>query len=241
MAFPTFGIWRRKKPEVIEYWYAPVENAEFSSQDFYRDIEAVVKEKRLPGLEPSRIEFAEGGLLSARREYLRFRRERLVFDICSAPFGNEWFFSCRFSEIKVSLLVWEILSILAAFWGLALFYIGLFGLFVGLAIFLLAITGLLLLLRNAGNAISRDFDAWMLAVPVLGALYELVRRETYYRIDTRVMFLHVIDRIVRAKVEEVTAAKGIQQVKFKDATPDLNPKLASLLRHMNKLSHGLDR
>ena len=38
------------------------------------------------------IEFAEGGILSGKRQYLRLRRERLVFDICSAPFGTSWFF-----------------------------------------------------------------------------------------------------------------------------------------------------
>ena len=33
----------------------------------------------------SRIDHREGGILSAKREYLRVRRKELIFDICARP------------------------------------------------------------------------------------------------------------------------------------------------------------
>ncbi len=35
----------------------------------------------------------EGGVLSAKREYLRIQRGNLAFDVCTAPHGSGYFFS----------------------------------------------------------------------------------------------------------------------------------------------------
>jgi hypothetical protein len=42
---------------------------------------------------PQRVDWSEGGLLSAKREYLRATYGRYSFDICAAPFGKDFFFS----------------------------------------------------------------------------------------------------------------------------------------------------
>ena len=96
-----FGIWKSKKTEVLKHWYVLHLDFDTITSEFYQAIEYDLKARELTGLEISRIEYAEGGLLSAKREYLRMRRERLVFDVCAAPFGTSWFFSCRFAEIPV--------------------------------------------------------------------------------------------------------------------------------------------
>jgi len=67
-----------EKPEVLDHWYAPVFGFNASTQEFYRAIEAELKSRQVPGLEISRVEYSEGGLLSQKREYLRLYRERLV-------------------------------------------------------------------------------------------------------------------------------------------------------------------
>ena len=97
------------KEEVIEHWYSAVDNFEFASNDFYQRIEQELAARKVPDLEISRVQFSEGGLLSGKREYLRLRRERLVFDICAAPFGTSYFFSFRFVELPLGIKPVELL------------------------------------------------------------------------------------------------------------------------------------
>lgn len=96
-----FGQSKPKTAEVIHYWHELVPNFQTSPQDFYAAVEKSLQERKVPGLDSERVDFAEGGLLSAKREYLRLTRERLVFDICAAPFGTSFFFSCRFAELPL--------------------------------------------------------------------------------------------------------------------------------------------
>ena len=131
MTFPTFGIWRRKKPDVLDYKIQLIDGMEGSTEEFYQGIEKELSQRGVPGLAITREEFAEGGVLSARRIYLRMRRERLVFDVCSAPFGKAWFYSYRFALIPVCLTVWELLLVLAAVALVVSAYVALFGVFWG--------------------------------------------------------------------------------------------------------------
>src|SRR4051794_37547329 len=126
-----FGIWRRKKLEVHQHWYVPLLDFRISTQEFYSAIEKELDERKVPDLEVARVEFAEGGLLSAQRQYLRLRRERLVFDICSAPFGSSWFFSLRGAVIPRTLRLWEFILASLGVLGLFGLYWRTFGLFGG--------------------------------------------------------------------------------------------------------------
>src|SRR5438874_495355 len=102
-----FGFAKRKA-DVLSHWYVLMPNFNTAAKDFYHSIESELKAKEAPGLEMHSVEFAEGGLLSAQRQYLRMIRERLVFDVCAAPFGTEFFFSCRFAEIPATVQWWEV-------------------------------------------------------------------------------------------------------------------------------------
>jgi hypothetical protein len=202
-----FGIWKRKKTEVDRHWYVLFDNFETPTSEFYEAIENDLKTRELTGLEISRIEYAEGGMLSARREYLRMRRERLVFDVCSAPFGTTWFFSCRFAFIPAGFRIWDFVVTLVTIACLVLFYTSLFGLMLGSVLLATSILGLVLLMRNVVAMGLVDLDDALLQVPVLGALYEIfIRKETYYREDTRLAYVEIVDKIVRARVEELGAA-----------------------------------
>lgn len=230
-----FGLWRRKKVDVLVHWYALLPNFQASTSDFYNAVESELTEKKIPGLEITREDFAEGGLLSAKREYLRLRRERLVFDICSAPFGKTWFFSCRFAEIPFVLRVWEVLVLLAMLAGIVLLYISIFGVFVGSIIFGVTILALMLLLSNTVALGLHDLDAVLLKIPVIGACYEaLFRRESYYREDTRLMYCEIVDKIVKAKVEETTAAKGVKLVEYKEDPKNAEKQFATFLKQVRK-------
>src|SRR5664280_1565788 len=111
-----FGL-KTKKADVLRHWYVLVHSINASTTEFYTAVEKELQEQKVPGLEISRVDFSEGGLLSDKRVYLRMTRERLVFDICAAPFGTNYFYSCRFADlpVKVSLLAIAILLFAAIF------------------------------------------------------------------------------------------------------------------------------
>ena len=236
-----FGI-GNKKAEVMEHWYSLVPGFSTSTKDFYAAVETELKERQVPGLDIAYVDFAEGGVLSAKRQYLRFTRERLVFDICAAPFGTAFFFSCRFAQIPAVVKIWELLVLLiglcaVGFWGLVIFskVLGFFGLILFPLLLLAFIVVAIYTMRNAVAMGLKDLDASLIKMPVIGAIYEAwFRKETYYRHDTRLMYCDTINAVVKAKVEEVTGEKGIKLVKFNDYNSVVNefyiPTFVSLPR-----------
>ena len=106
-----FGLFGKKQQDAIDHWYALIPGFNTSAKDFYAAIEKELKDRQVPGLDIFYVDFAEGGILSNKREYLRMTRERLVFDICAAPFGTSYFFSCRFAEIPAVIQLWQLLVV----------------------------------------------------------------------------------------------------------------------------------
>ena len=231
MTFPTFGIWRRKKPNVLDYKTKLIDGLQCSTDEFYKAIEDDLAVREVPGLAISREEFFEGGLMSIKRVYLRMRRERLVFDVCSAPFGKTWFFSYRFAEIPACLMVWELLLVLAILAAIVFGYILLFGPLSGGIIIGTTILGFGVLLRNSLALEFYGLDDFLLRVPVFGIVYEtLLRTETYYREDTRVMYMTLVREIIEARSAEFAKEKGFALTPFVDAAPDIYRKLGALLK-----------
>ena len=224
-----FGFFQ-KKADVIEHWYALVPGFSTSSKDFYAGVENELKSREVPGLDIAHVDFAEGGILSSKREYLRMTRERLVFDICAAPFGTAFFFSCRFAQIPAVVQIWELLIFViglcaVGFWGLVIFgkVFGLLGLIMFPILFLVGIVAAIYIMRNAVVMGLNDLDTKLIKTPVIGAIYEAwFRVETYYRHDTRLMYCDTVNSVVKAKVEEATGAKGIKLVRFMEHSPILN-------------------
>jgi len=94
----------KKDTLVFSHWYHLIENFQQSSQEFYSSLEQAIKKRNLPDVRISRIDFKEGNIFSAQREYLRVKRKELVFDICAAPFGNGFFISWWLGEKMGALL-----------------------------------------------------------------------------------------------------------------------------------------
>jgi hypothetical protein len=82
---------------VLSHWHHPFESVPFSAQEFYSSVEAIMKTKDI-NLATSRINYAQGGMLSPNREYLRIQYEEFVYDICAAPFGKRYFVSWWLGE-----------------------------------------------------------------------------------------------------------------------------------------------
>ena len=199
---------------VHKHWYTPVDGFQFATSDFYERIEKELASRKVPGLSLERLDLSEGGPLSAKREYLRLKRERLVFDICAAPFGTGFFFSFRFVELPFGVRLAELFVFALSLGLTAYFFIHLWGTVYGTAAFLTLCLLTVGFLRNAVALGLKDIDGTLLNAPLVGPVYELFfRKETYFREDTRLMYLTTVNEITSSLVEEFTAAKGVKLLK----------------------------
>lgn len=221
-----FNFFKRKS-EVLNHWIAFADGFQTSPAEFYTALEKELAERKIPSMEMSRIEFPEGGLLSEKRVYLRLLRERLVFDVCAAPFGSGFFFSCRTAEIPIAVKWWHwLLLYTVGNWVVAVVFIlvhkatgSLSFAFTMLVIFCAFVISTL---RNAVAMGLQDLDATLIKLPVIGPLYEkLFRKETYHRIDSRLCYLEVVPTLVKQLAGDTTAAQGVKLVRQYEAAPIL--------------------
>lgn len=89
---------------VFSHWYHLLEGVKASPLDFYSAVDKAIAQRVVPDSKSSRIDWKEGGILSAKREYLRIRRKEYIFDICGAPFGDAFFVSWWLGEVPSGLL-----------------------------------------------------------------------------------------------------------------------------------------
>ena len=218
------------KSEVSNYWIVSANGFPLSPLEFYEIVERELAALKIPGLEISRQEYAAGGLLSDKRIYLRVMRERLVFLVCAAPFGTRYFFSCRTIHLPATPKMWYALAV-----GLfcAAYQLGLEH-FLGMNFTIIALFGLILaisvIFRSALVMGLADIDRALLKTPIAGPIYEqFFRKDTYYRQDTRMMYLDTIPAVIRGLVEECTAAKGVKLRRKHQAAPILEELYKPLL------------
>ena len=150
---------------VLAQWSALVEGLQWSPKEFYGAVEQALQRRQLPDIFLSRVSYSEGGLFSAKREYLRVTRKEHIFDICGAPFGTGFFFSSWLGERPQGCL------------------------------------GLLMV------------------VPVLNIFVGMLRRETYYKIDTAMMFRESVQNAVFEVIDCLTTAKGIRSLSELERKP----------------------
>jgi len=214
-----FGF-KSKNDEVLDHWVSQAQTSTFSADEVYEAIEQQLQARNIPGLKVSRVDYTEGGLLSNKRTYLRLERAQMVFDFCAAPFGDDYFFSCRTIFSVPILNLWHLLVILlvaptmfnSVLKPLGLFY-GAWGL--GFLVITFAI-----LCRQAVKAEFAFLDTALLEIPILAPIYWfLYRRDTYYREDTRIMFQTVVPQIIQAHLEEISAAKGVKLLRQQRRAP----------------------
>jgi hypothetical protein len=182
-------------------------------------VEGAVASRSIPNVVIERIEYSEGGALSDKRQYLRVRRNRDVFDICGAPFGDGFFFSWWLAEIPPSLpgavtvlMVFVYLAVVGSFMRQV-------GFFAGPALLLLVTPLALYFMSRFGN---QDTDDFILSLPLVGPFYRrFFHPITYYRIDTSDMFQEAARTAVMEVIDQVTAAKGIHALTELERKPIL--------------------
>jgi peptidoglycan hydrolase-like protein with peptidoglycan-binding domain len=214
--FLLIGDWTEKSSTIVhQRWCDLIKGITATPSEVYDIIEEHVANMKVPELEISREFWHEGGALSAKRQYLRFARERLVFDICAAPFGTSFFLSFRCSEIPLvidPLAIFVVLSVIGgALSGLALA----FGLVWGGIILVFILSLVVFLMRSAVLRGLGNVDRVLMKTPLLAPLYEIfLRPVTYYRIDSTAMYLQAVQGAV---------AEAFQKI-FGDQAPNLLPE-----------------
>ena len=199
-----------KDANVISHWHHPIENFSTSTMEFYTAVETALKPREIPDYSVSRIDWREGGVLTARREYLRIKRGKLAFDLCAAPFGTGFFFSWWLAELPPSYaLLWALLICFFGFGfiGMLVIAFGFSGLFWGCILGMGGVCAFGYLLKN--GTLGTDVEDIVLAVPVFGMIYEKIfKPTTYYKTDTTLMFQSVVHSAVLEVVDQVMSSKG---------------------------------
>ena len=211
---------KAKPTEFISHSPYLIEGLSFSSKEFYARVEKALADRKVPDLEMLRVDWKEGGPLSARREYLRLTRERLIFDICAAPFGTGFFVSIWHGEkpLRIGALAWCLLLVSIFSWlsflartpfgfykfmryDLGLTETKLLWIVVGLMA-----GAIILTIARAGP----NLDNFLIRTPVVGFFYErFFRSITHWRVDRTCMYLAAVHAAVMQVIDEVSKAQGI--------------------------------
>ena len=203
-------IQRPERIDILSSWHHLVENFNTSPQEFYSLLEKAIARRQIPNLEISRVEWKEGGLLSANREYLRLSRERLICYICAAPFGTGFFFSSRMGQISTRLTPMQ-MFVLAV-----ILFVLLRMLFVTVGswayVILAGLTAYVVwFVRDAESKGLSNLDAVMLKVPLIGPVYYYFFRPiTYFRYDAINSYADAVQLALLEVIDEVTKVKGIR-------------------------------
>jgi hypothetical protein len=206
----VFGF-ENKKGEILDSWIVFADSFSLSPQEFYAAIEKEMNARKIPSMEISREEFSEGGLLSDKRIYLRLFRERLALYTCAAPFGTGYFFSFRAIYVPALVRLWHILTLFIFFGVIGGLLVMLLGFSFAIPAFITLLFALAAVFRNATAAAVGDLDTLLLKIPVVSTVYEnWFREDTFYRVDTRSLYLQTLPEIVRRLADEITAAKGVK-------------------------------
>ena len=164
--------------------------------------------------------YAEGGLLSEKRVYLRLLRERLAFDLCAAPFGTTYFFSCRTVHSPPVVKLWHLLVIAILLLGVYMLLNYLLGFEYACIAMVALVIAIAQVFQNAISLGLADLDNALMKIPAIGPVYESwFRKETYYRLDTRLVYLKLVPEIIRQVADEVTGAKGIKLTQQYERAP----------------------
>jgi len=201
------------------HWSKLIEDFQASPLGFYRAIEEALHRRQIPHIQNARVDYREGGPLSAGREYLHVTRDKLALDICGAPFGTGFFVSWWLSEERMRLhpvarigIAFGMVLALVWLWSQT----GIIATLVMAAAAMTAFVGFAHVLTADGN-----FDDGVLQeLPFLGALYRrLFKSNTYYRTDTMLMFQEAVHNAVLEVIDGMTTAQGLRALADSDRTP----------------------
>ena len=211
-----------KRNEQLHYSCELYPNFSYSPQEFYALVRKNLDDQKVPGLEADQVMMRQGGAFSAERLYLRFRRERLVFEICAAPFGTGFFVSSRLFDRRRDASLFDIILLLVfiGLCGAPLAYQ--FGWMWGV----IGVTGLIALLwtimRIAATETVTWLDRTLSDLPVIGLIYDrFFHPKTYFRQDTNAVYRAAVNFAVKQAVEQMLGPKAVRPLTVDEGRPVL--------------------
>lgn len=201
--------------EVISHWHHFVEDFNTSTLDFYRSVEQTLVAKESP-VKPTRVDWAESGVLSARREYLRATYGRYSFDIAAFPFGKDFFFSWWLSRRRgENTLMIGCMSVVGAL-AVLMIFVKLMGYIVGTIVFVIVLAAVFAALRESSPDTALLVEDVMLSIPGVSSVYRrYFKPVTYFSEDTRLVFQESVHKIF---VRHIEAALSVAKL------PPLSPE-----------------
>ena len=216
---------------ILSHWHHLAGDFNTSALEFYARVENAVKARELPDCEFSRMEFKEGGVASARREYLRIRRRKISFDLCAAPYGRGFFFSSWLVKpgpqhpwlwlagLFLAVMIW--LAVTLGAFANSLTGRGGSGCFLVLAVAALPVLlwGFCWAIREGHLAIDEDD---VLMIPVLGFIYRLFYNPlSYFELDSALMFQESVGRAVGEVINEILSEQGLKTLSSDELRPTI--------------------
>lgn len=99
MAYAIYLYLRPSLPDVIfSRWSHYIVDYQFSAEEFYKTVEAIIHERKLPDVYCESVYIKERLFFSDYRIYHRVHYETYLFDVCAAPYGTGFFISWWFGE-----------------------------------------------------------------------------------------------------------------------------------------------
>lgn len=183
----------------IGHWSQLLPGLRSSAQDFYAAIETAIKARNIPDCRLSRTDWHEGGLISAKREYLRAERGEHLIDICGAPFGNAFFASSWLCLPPPNLLNPIMIAIIALALG-------------GWLASRMTFVSMLLLVLDL---------LFVVGVVLFGIVRPLFfpPRQTYYRVDTAEMFYQSVHEAILEVIDGLSSAQGLRLLSEAERKP----------------------
>jgi hypothetical protein len=211
-----------KRREVLSYWCKLFENGSYSPKEFYRSVLRNLEARKISDLDPIGQPLRQGNIFSPRRLYLRLRRERIVFDICEAPFGNGVFVSSRLFDLHRRAhwfhYVMALCVVILVGAGVGVNYGTILGLIAGGGFACLVWS----IMRLGSSQTVTCLDRLLPEVPVVGPIYDsCYHPKTFYRQDVNNAYREAVHSAVMQSVDEMTTALGVRPLSELERKPIL--------------------
>lgn len=192
---------------VTSHWCQPIIGLQVTPSQFYEAVIRAVQERRIPGVEFSRVWWKASAFTGANREYLRVTRSRFVYDICAAPYGAGSFISSWLCIVPFTLSLWH----LAGMIGAAMFLFWLPPVAIYYAFCLLVTGGAWWMYCRTVTATSIKDDL-ILGLTGIGPILKMraESKPTYFQIDAAAVFQTAVQEAVMAVVDKLCQEQNLR-------------------------------
>lgn len=209
-----------KHYRLLSYWNHLFDAPLCAPQEFYNEVDQNLALRNVPDLERGVVLLREKNALSKSRLYLHFRRERLVFEICAAPFGSGYFVSSRLFDRRRVATWWDYLFFFGSIIAVDQYLTNRTDFYIAIVLIGFLLSSLWSTMILASTNTIKWLDQRLYVMPFVGPIYESwFHPLTYFREDQNNMYREVVHRAVLETIDSVTAEKGLKPLTDDERKP----------------------